>query len=270
MVELEKKYEIGVRRFGYVNWVGTYSLYKKEVLRFFIVSGQTIIGPILTSILFLIVISLAIGDERSDVLGVPYIEFLANGLIMMQVIQQSFSHSSSSIMMSKVMGTIVDIINSPLSAAEVTISLVLASITRGLSIAFISTFIFVIFLDLSIQNYFLWFLYLFLAGLFMGSAGVIAGLYADKFEQMASVTNFIIVPLSFLSGTFYSIEKLPDILKHLSFYNPFFHMIDGFRYSFIGQLDGSIKFGIFYLIIISLVTWYLAYLLFKKGYKIKS
>ena len=270
MVELEKKYKLGVRRFGLVNWVGAYSLYKKEVLRFLIVSGQTLVGPILTSILFLIVISLAIGDERPDVLGVPYIEFLANGLIMMQVIQQSFSHSSSSVMMGKIMGTIVDIINSPLSAAEITISLVLASITRGLSIALISTIIFVFFLDLTIQNYFLWFLYLFLAGLFLGSAGIIAGLYADKFDQMATVTNFIIVPLSFLSGTFYSIEKLPNILKGLSYYNPFFHMIDGFRYSFIGQLDGSLKFGIFFLSIVSIVTWYLAYFLFKKGYKIKT
>tara|TARA_B100001245_G_C22830893_1_gene399664 strand:- start:134 stop:946 length:813 start_codon:yes stop_codon:yes gene_type:complete len=270
MVELEKKYKLGVRRFGLVNWVGAYSLYKKEVLRFLIVSGQTLVGPILTSILFLIVISLAIGDERPDVLGVPYIEFLANGLIMMQVIQQSFSHSSSSVMMGKIMGTIVDIINSPLSAAEITISLVLASITRGLSIALISTIIFVFFLDLTIQNYFLWFLYLFLAGLFLGSAGIIAGLYADKFDQMATVTNFIIVPLSFLSGTFYSIEKLPNILKGLSYYNPFFHMIDGFRYSFIGQLDGSLKFGIFFLSIVSIVTWYFAYFLFKKGYKIKT
>jgi len=270
MVELEKKYQIGVRRFSIVNWVGAYSLYKKEVLRFLIVSGQTLIGPILTSILFLIVISLAIGDERPDVLGVSYIEFLANGLIMMQVIQQSFSHSSSSVMMGKMMGTITDIIYSPLSAAEVIISLVLAAITRGICIALISTLIFIFFLDLSIQNYFLWFLYLFLAGLFLGSAGIIAGLYADKFDQMATVTNFLIVPLSFLSGTFYSIEKLPDILKSLSYYNPFFHMIDGFRYSFIGQLDGSLKFGIIFLIIISFVTWFIAYLLFKKGYKIKS
>ena len=270
MVELEKKYQIGIRRFGYINWVGAYSLYKKEVLRFLVVSGQTLIGPILTSILFLVVISLAIGDDRPDVLGVPYIEFLANGLIMMQVIQQSFSHSSSSLMMGKIMGTITDVIFSPLSAAEVIVSIVFASITRGMCIALISTLIFIFFLDLSIQNYFLWFLYLFLAGLFLGSAGVIAGLYADKFDQMATVTNFLIVPLSFLSGTFYSIEKLPDILKSLSYYNPFFHMIDGFRYSFIGQLDGSLKFGITFLLIISTVTWYFAYLLFKKGYKIKS
>ena len=99
---------------------------------------------------------------------------------------------------------------------------------------------------------------------------MIAGLYADKFDQMATVTNFVIVPLSFLSGTFYSIERLPDILKSLSFYNPFFHMIDGFRYSFIGQSDGSIKFGILFLFTISFITFYISYLLYKRGYKIKT
>ena len=270
MVELEKKYQVGVRRFGLVNWVGTLSLLKKEILRFITVSGQTLAGPILTSILFLTVISLAIGEERPNVLGVPYIEFLASGLIMMQVIQQSFAHSSSSVMMGKMMGTLTDIIHSPLSALEVIIALTLASATRGLLIAFISTFIFIIFIDLNIQNYFLWFFYLFLGGIFMGSTGIIAGLYADKFDQMSTLTNFIIVPLSFLSGTFYSINKLPDFLKILSYYNPFFHMIDGFRYSFIGQLDGSIKFGILLLLVVSLISSFLAYYLFNKGYKIKS
>ena len=270
MVELEKKYQIGTRRFGLVNWVGTYSLLKKEILRFITVSGQTLAGPILTSILFLTVISLAIGDERSDVLGVPYIQFLACGLIMMQVIQQSFAHSSSSVMMGKMMGTITDIVHSPLSAAEVVLAITLAGAARGLLIALTSTVIFVIFIDLTIQNYFFWFVYLFLGGIFMGSTGLIAGLYADKFDQMSTLTNFIIVPLSFLSGTFYSIDKLPDFLKTISYYNPFFHMIDGFRYSFIGQLDGSIETGIFLLIFISLISFFLAYHLYNKGYKIKS
>ena len=126
MVELEKKYQVGVRRFGLVNWVGTFSLLKKEILRFVTVSGQTLAGPILTSILFLTVISLAIGEERPNVLGVPYIEFLASGLIMMQVIQQSFAHSSSSLMMGKMMGTITDVVHSPLSASEVVFAVTFA------------------------------------------------------------------------------------------------------------------------------------------------
>ena len=270
MVELDKKYQIGVRRFGYINWVGTYSLYKKEVLRFLTVAGQTLFGPILTSILFLTVISLAIGDQRSNVLGVPYLEFLASGLIMMQVIQQSFAHSSSSLMMGKMMETITDVIHSPLSAAEVVIAITFAAASRGLLIAIVSTFIFIFFIDLSIQNFLFWVTYLFLGGVFMGSLGIIVGLYADKFDQMSTVTNFIIVPLSFLSGTFYSIDKLPEFLRILSGYNPFFHMIDGFRYSFIGKSDGSLTVGIILLTILSLLITYIAYLLFHKGYKIKS
>ena len=218
MVEIQNKYKIGVRRFGRINWIGIYTLYKKEVLRFLIVSGQTLIGPILTSILFLLVISLAIGENRADVLGVPYIEFLANGLIMMQVIQQSFAHSSSSLMMGKMMGTITDVVHSPLSSSEVVFAITLASAARGLLIASASTLIFVLFIDLSIQNFLLWFIYLFLGGLFMGSLGIIVGLYADKFDQMSTVTNFIIVPLSFLSGTFYSIDRLPEFLKNLAAY----------------------------------------------------
>ena len=269
MVELKNKYQIGIRRFG-INWVGAYSLYIKETLRFLNVFGQTIIGPIVTAILFLLVISLAIGNERSNVLGVPFIEFLAPGLIAMQVIQQAFSHSSSSLLMGKVMGNIVDLIGAPLSAGEVSLSIIFASVTRALTISIISIIIFSLIIEIEIKNYVVFFLYLFLSSFIMGAAGFIAGLWADKFDHMATVTNFIIVPLSFLSGTFYSVDRLPELLKTLSYYNPFFHMIDGFRYSFINNMDGSITFGLMYLTILSIIIWYIAYLLYKKGYKIKS
>mgnify|MGYP001413311632 FL=1 len=269
MVELKNKYQIGIRRFG-INWVGAYSLYIKETLRFLNVFGQTIIGPIVTAILFLLVISLAIGNERSDVLGVPFIEFLAPGLIAMQVIQQAFSHSSSSLLMGKVMGNIVDLIGAPLSAGEVSLSIIFASVTRALTISIISIIIFSLIIEIEIKNYVVFILYLFLSSFIMGAAGFIAGLWADKFDHMATVTNFIIVPLSFLSGTFYSVDRLPELLKTLSYYNPFFHMIDGFRYSFINNMDGSITFGLMYLTILSIIIWYIAYLLYKKGYKIKS
>ena len=269
MVELKNKYQIGIRRFG-INWVGAYSLYIKETLRFLNVFGQTIIGPIVTAILFLLVISLAIGNERSNVLGVPFIEFLAPGLIAMQVIQQAFSHSSSSLLMGKVMGNIVDLIGAPLSAGEVSLSIIFASVTRAFTISIISIIIFSLIIEIEIKNYVVFILYLFLSSFIMGAAGFIAGLWADKFDHMATVTNFIIVPLSFLSGTFYSVDRLPELLKTLSYYNPFFHMIDGFRYSFINNMDGSITFGLMYLTILSIIIWYIAYLLYKKGYKIKS
>ena len=269
MVELKNKYQTGIRRFG-INWVGIYSLYLKETLRFLTVFGQTIIGPVVTAILFLLVISLAIGDERSNVLGVPFIQFLAPGLIAMQVIQQSFSHSSSSLLMGKVMGNIVDLIGAPLSASEVSLTIILASVTRAIIISVISIIIFSLIIEIEIKNYLIFILYLFLTSFIMGGAGFIAGLWAEKFDNMATVTNFIIVPLSFLSGTFYSINRLPEYLNKLSYYNPFFHMIDGFRYAFIENLDGSLNFGIIYLSILSFVIWFIAYLLYKKGYKIKQ
>lgn len=269
MSEIGNKYKIGVRRFN-INWIGIYSLYTKETLRFLIVYGQTILGPIITAVLFLIVISLAIGNERSDVLGVDFMNFLAPGLIAMQIISQSFAHSSSSIMMGKMMGNIVDLIGAPLSAAEVNISIILASMTRSLIICFFSVVVFHLFLDITIKNYFSLIFYLFISSFILGAFGIIAGLWAEKFDHMAAITNFVIVPLSFLSGTFFSIEKLPAIISNLSFYNPFFHMIDGFRYSFIGKVDGSIKFGAIYLIILAFIIWFISYFLYKRGYKIKS
>ena len=269
MSAIENKYQIGVRRFS-INWVGLYSLYCKETLRFLSVFGQTIVGPIITAILFLIVISLAIGDERADVLGVKFITFLAPGLIAMQLISQSFAHSSSSILMAKVMGNIVDLVGAPLSAAEVTISVIFASVTRSVIICLLSILVFSLLIDIKIQNYSILILYVILSSFILGAVGFIAGLWAEKFDHMATVTNFLIVPLSFLSGTFYSVERLPPILQNISMANPFFHMIDGFRFAFIGNSDGSIKFGLIYLIFISFIVWFIAYYLYKKGYKIKS
>ena len=270
MVELNTKYKIGKRRFGLINWIGFFSLYKKETLRFLIVSGQTIIGPVLTGILFLIVISIAWGNDRGEVLGIPFIEFLAPGLISMQVIQQAFSHSSSSILMGKVMGNIIDLIGSPLSAAEVTLAIVLASMTRSFIICIVSIICFNLLVEINIKNYYYFFTYLFSSAFLMGSLGFIAGMWAEKFDNMATVTNFIIVPLSFLSGTFYSIERLPELLQNISIYNPFFHMIDGLRLSMIGISDGSTKLGLIYLLVLNTVLWFIAYFLYKKGYKIKS
>ncbi|RPF74595.1 MAG: multidrug ABC transporter permease [Rickettsiales bacterium TMED289] len=269
MNDINNKYQIGVRRFK-INWIGFYSLYLKETLRFLSVFGQTIIGPVVTALLFLVVISLAIGNERSNVMGVQFIIFLAPGLIAMQVISQSFAHSSSSILMGKVMGNIVDLVGAPLSATEVTLAVIFAAITRSIIICLLSVSIFTIFIDITVQSPLILFIYLILSSFILSSVGFIAGLWAEKFDHMATVTNFIIVPLSFLSGTFYSIERLPVILQNISFFNPFFHMIDGFRYAFILELDGSIKFGFSYLFLLALFFWFIAYYLYKIGYKIKS
>ena len=270
MVEIESKYKIYEKKFGYVNWIGFWTLYKKEVLRFLIVFIQTIISPLITSLLFLLVLSLAIGNDKGEVLGFPFITFLAPGLIAMQVIQQAFSHSSSSVMIGKIQGNIVDILYAPLTAGEITLAINLAACTRSIMIALTSIVVFSFIIDLKFYNFFYIFIFTLLGSFILSSIGIIIGLWAEKFDHMASATNFIIVPLSFLSGTFYSIDRLPDFLKSISEMNPFFYIIDGFRYGFLGTSDGSIQLGLFYLIILSCLTWFVAYILFKKGYKIKS
>ena len=270
MKDNEHKYEIYQSQFGYINWIGFWTLYKKEVFRFLIVVIQTVISPLVTSLLFLLVLSLAIGNERGNVLGFPFITFLAPGLIAMQVIQQGFSHSSSSIMIGKIQGNIVDVLYAPLTAGEITLAINLAACTRSLMIAAVSIFVFYFIVDLEFYNFLYIFIFTFLGSFILSSLGIIIGLWAEKFDHMASATNFIIVPLSFLSGTFYSISKLPSFLQSISEMNPFFYIIDGFRYGFLGVADGSVKFGLFYLIILSCLTWFVAYILFKKGYKIKS
>jgi ABC-2 type transport system permease protein len=201
---------------------------------------------------------------------VSFINFLAPGLIAMQIIQQAFSHSSSSLLMGKIMGNIVDMIAAPLSPGEVTISIIFASITRALMIAIASIIVFSFLIDIEINNILYIIIYIFLSSFILGAAGFIAGLWAEKFDHMATVTNFFIVPLSFLSGTFYSVDKLPNFLQLISKFNPFFYMIDGFRYGFIGNSDGSITFGLIYLSLLCIITWFVSYILYKKGYKIKS
>ncbi len=270
MVEMQKKYDLKVAKFGLINYVGLFSLYSRECSRFFIVWAQTLLSPLVSSLLFLSVLSLALGNERGDVLGHSFIVFLAPGLIIQSMMLQSFSHSTSSLMISKMQGNIVDLLYAPLSALEVSVSIILAAVTRSVVIGIVSTFVFFIILDLKIVNLIYIFYSAFFGSFFIGSLGFITGLWATKFDHTATITNFIITPLAFLSGVFYTIDKLPSIFQTISFYNPFFHIINIFRYGFLGESDGSMFFGIIYLPTLSLITWFVAYSLYKKGYKIKS
>ena len=270
MVELNKKYQISVRKFGFVNWIGFKSLWFKECNRFMAVWQQTLLSPLVSSLLFLSVLSLALGNNRGEVLGYSFISFLAPGLIAMSILTQSFSHSVSSLMIGKIQGNIVDMLYAPLSALEVSMAIILAALTRSFLIAIISIVIFSLIVEIHISSIFYIFIFGFLSAFILGSLGFITGLWAEKFDHTATVTNFVITPLSFLSGVFYSIEKLPIFFQNISHLNPFFYMIDGFRYGFLGTSDGSIRVGLIYLTILSFVMWYVAFYLYKKGYKIKS
>ena len=267
---VENKYQIGVRRFGLVNWIGFYSLYVKEVSRFLIVWAQTLLSPLVSSLLFLSVLTLALGNDRGDVLGYSFISFLAPGLIVMSIVQQSFSHSVSSLMIGKIQGNIIDTLLAPLSAIEVTLAIIFAAVTRGLVILIISIVVFSLIVEIHIYSIFYIFIGAFLGTFILGALGFITGLWAEKFDHTATITNFIITPLSFLSGVFYSIERLPDFFQSISKINPFFYIIDICRFGFLGKSDGSIGIGLVYLTILSIIVWLMSYYLYKIGYKIKS
>jgi ABC-2 type transport system permease protein len=267
---VENKYQIGVRRFGLVNWIGFYSLYVKEVSRFLIVWAQTLLSPLVSSLLFLSVLTLALGNDRGDVLGYSFISFLAPGLIVMSIVQQSFSHSVSSLMIGKIQGNIIDTLLAPLSATEVTLAIIFAAVTRGFVILIISIIVFSLIVEIHIYSIFYIFIGAFLGTFILGALGFITGLWAEKFDHTATITNFIITPLSFLSGVFYSIERLPDFFQSISKINPFFYIIDICRFGFLGTSDGSIGVGLVYLTILSIIVWLISYYLYKIGYKIKS
>ena len=270
MVELQKRYKIGVRQFGRINYVGLVALWYRECSRFFIVWAQTLLSPLVSSLLFLSVLTLALGTDRGDVLGYSFITFLAPGLIIQSMILQSFSHSVSSFMISKMQGNLVDILYAPLSSFEVSFAIIMAAVTRSILIGFISIVVFIFIIELPIKNVFYILYAAFFGSFFIGSLGFITGLWATKFDHTATVTNFILQPLSFLSGVFYTIDRLPEFFQSISSVNPFFHIINIFRYGFLGKSDGDMSFGMIYMPLLALVGWLVAFYLYKKGYKIKS
>ena len=216
---------------GKVNWVGANTLFLKEIKRFFKVYQQTILAPAFTTLLFFLVINIAIKDRVDS--NINYMQFLAPGLIVMAMMQNAFANTSSSLLSSKIAGNIVDLLMPPFSANEIILSYTLAAIIRAILVGVI-TFLFVSsFVDLKLVNYF-YFIYFSIAGcIFLSLLGIIAGVWAEKFDNMSGITNFIIIPLTFLSGTFYTVEKLPEPFYTLCLLNPFYYVIEGFRNAFI-------------------------------------
>ncbi len=255
---------------GAVNWRGVTTLYLKEVQRFMKVYAQALLAPMMTSLLFLAIFSLALGGAMRSVGGVPFLEFLGPGLIMMAIMQNAFTNTSSSLLIAKIQGNIVDVLMPPLSAAELTFAYVMGGATRGLMVGVVVALGMTPFVPLAIHDPAAIVFFAVAAALMLSLIGVITGIWADKFDQMAAVTNFVITPLAFLSGTFYSVERLPGIWHWVSQLNPFFYMIDGFRYGLIGQADGSIAVGVAVLTAVDVVLAALCYALFASGYKLKA
>lgn len=252
------------------NWLGLWTLYSREVRRFLKVYTQTLLAPLVTTLLFFAVFTLALGRAVETIGTVPFLEFLAPGLVMMAITQNAFANTSSSLVIAKVQGNIVDTLMPPLNAHELTFAYAMGGATRGLLIGTIIVAVMSLFVPLGFHNPALILFHGFMGALMLSLFGIIGGIWSEKFDHMAAVTNFVVTPLSFLSGTFYSTERLPELGKFLAHINPFFYMIDGFRTGFIGQSDSHIMTGVLVMTCVNTFLWVVSYRMFKTGYKLKA
>jgi len=218
---------------------GAWTLFQRETRRFMRVKMQTIAAPALTAIMYLIVFRYAMGDRHVPGLNVPYFEFLIPGLIMMAMLQNAFANTSSSLITSKVMNVHVFLLMAPLSAAEVVLAALAAATVRALVVAGILLLVLIPFANIHVAHLWMILLYGICGSIIMGGVGILAGMWAQRFDDMATISNFIILPLTFLSGVFYSVHQLPAFWQQLNQFNPFFYLIDGFRYGFLGTGDSD-------------------------------
>ena len=257
-------------RLGLWNTLGTWSLYRREVLRFFKIAGQTFFAPVITALLFLAIFNLAFSGQGRSAGDVPFIQFLVPGLILMAVMTASFANASFSLMFEKIVETIVDTLMPPMSPGELTVGYVLASTTRGLLVGIAVLIGMLIFTKVQIHSWVFVLFHAIAASMLMSVLGLITAIWAEKIDHVASINNFVILPLTFLSGTFYSTKHLPEIFQKVAYFNPFFYVIDGFRYGFIGIHDGNLIIGILILTILIILFWSSCVLLFASGFKLKS
>ena len=259
-----------IKNYDGFNWVGFYTLYRKEIKRFFNVSTQTLLAPAITTVLFYIIFTIALGRNLVQINSVSFSEFLAPGLICMAALQNAFANTSSSLLISKVQGNIVDILMPPMSEVELTLAFSLGGITRGIVVGFVVALTIYTFVPIGIYSFFHIIYFALSSTMFLSLLGIFCGVWSQKFDHMAGITNFVITPLTFLSGTFYSINSLPELWQKIALFNPIFYMIDGLRYGFLGINDGNIYTGMLMLAIFNLIAISICMLVFKKGYRLRS
>jgi len=257
------------RVMGAVNWRGMWELYLKEVRRFWKVIFQTVAAPVITTLMFLLMMVFAFGRGSTQIAGYPFEDFLVPGLIVMAMIQNAFANTSSSILVSKVQGNIVDILMPPLSAFELTVAWTLGGLTRGLAVGVACAAVMALFAQLHLYSAGMIVFHAVAGCLFMSMFGILAAVWAEKFDHMAAVTNFIVTPLTFLSGTFYTIDRLPPWAQFAAHYNPFFYNIDGFRYGFLGHESMPVT-GVLVLTALNLVMFVVVFRVIESGYKLKA
>jgi ABC-2 type transport system permease protein len=254
------------------NWSGFFTLYQREIRRFWKVGTQTVAAPVVTTLLYMLVFVVAVGGSRPAVGGVTFGHFVAPGLIMMAILNNAFANSSSSLIQAKMMGLTPDFLTPPLSPLEQVAAFGLGAATRGVVVGAVTALVIGVLPGAGLQVSHLWAIVYFAVGasIILGLAGVLAGLWAEKFDQLAAVTNFVIMPMTFLSGTFYLVDRLPEPFRSASHFNPFFYLIDGFRYGFIGHADGSVAIGSVVTAALSVGLFLWCWWLFRTGYRLKS
>ena len=255
-----------------VNWGGLRTLYIKEVRRFFKVQMQTVWAPAITTLLYLAIFTVALGRGGRTVLGVPFANFLAPGLIVMAMIQNAFANSSFSLLVGKIQGNIVDYLMPPLSTGELIAGLVGAAVTRAFLVGFAVWLAMLLWPGVSVAvqrpELVLWFGLM--GSLMLAFLGLLTSVWAEKFDHAAAVTNFVVTPLSLLSGTFYSVHQLAPAFQRVSHANPFFYVISGFRAGFLGVSDSPLWIGSTGLLVLNIVLWAICFGLLKSGWKIKN
>ncbi len=252
-----------------VNWIGLWTLCHREVGRFLRVAAQTVTGPVVTTLLFLVVFSIALGRRAPPIENVPYTAFLAPGLIMMTMAQNAFANTSSSLLIAKVQGNIGDFLMAPLRPGELTCGFALGGATRGLLVGAVVALAMSPFVPLGPAHPGYVLFHAVAASLLLALLGILAGLWAQKMDHLAAVTNFVVMPLTFLSGTFYSVEDLPVPFHTAAHLNPFFYMIDGFRHGMTGHAEGSLAAGLLVLSVSNLVLAVACHRLIASGWRLR-
>jgi ABC-2 type transport system permease protein len=245
------------------------TLLGKELLRFWKVSFQTIAAPVITALLYLVIFAQVLQD-RIQVYGtVPYTAFLIPGLMMMSMLQNAFANSSSSLIISKMNGCLVDLLLAPISTAGFLLAMAAAAMTRGVLVSLSVALAMMAFVPLSIHHPEILAFHTIFGGISLGLVGVLTGMWAEKFDHVATITNFVVAPLSFLSGTFYSVQNLDPAWHFMIDFNPIFYMIDGMRYAMTDHHDGDIRLGMAVVLGVTVVLWTLCYEGWKRGYGVK-
>lgn len=252
------------------NVVGFLALFRKEVHRFIKVINQTLLAPVISALLYITVFGVFIGSRIGEISGVSYLTFIIPGLVMMNTMTNAFMNNSTSIVMAKFFGSIQEMLTAPLSYREMALALTLAGAVRGMVVGLVTLAIALLFAPLSMHNIAAFAYFMVFVSMIFSSVGILIGLWAEKFDHIAAFSNFLITPLTFLGGVFYSIHLLPDTLQTISVWNPLLYMIDGLRFGMLGMSDVNVLFSAALVFILAAVFFAATVVAIRRGYNLRT